>query len=437
VAARSGRGARTNPSRIGRVIDAAVRRGTGLRRLLADVASLRWARVRGFDLAVPAGLAIVAMGLADYLGRPIAGTPFWVWWIGGSAAVLGAGLALARFDRIGPLRPVAALAVTAVVSWLLFDWLLWQQDRHLYDLNVYLGSCARWLDGGQPYMTGTITEWPSDAASDYFLYPPPLLPVFGALSRLPHPAVSIAWTALLIVCAYAAFRLFGLRPGLSLLMVAFPPVMTGIESGNVASLTLLLFALAYRAGPALALGGLFKAQSGLPALALLRERRWRALAAGLAILAAVALATLPLTGADAWFDWWAGLGYRAQSQSAVVSLYGNSFAGQLPGPLFVAVSALLVAAALLFRGRRCLAGLGLASIFASPSLWPHGFAFAIPAALLLESGVAVWLLLGAAAVNPNYWLLFYVGWLAVASAPRLPDRDHPLAGSDGPWPAAT
>jgi len=433
-AANSGPAAGGHGSTIRRVIDTTLSRVISLRRFLADVAALRWTRVRGVDLAVPAGLAIVAIALIDQLGRPIAGMPFWVWWLACSAVVLAVSAGLVRPDRVAPLRPVTLLVVPVVVSWLLFDVLLWQQDRHLYDLNVYLSSCGRWLDGGQPYMTTPIVVWPENAASDYFLYPPPLLPVFGLLSRLPHPAVAVGWTALLAVCAFAAFRLLGLRPINSLLMVAFPPVMIGIESGNIASLTLLLFALARRAGPGLVLSGLLKVQTGLPALWLVREKRWRSLVVGIVALAAIVLVTLPMTGADSWSEWWAGLGYRADSQAAAVALYGSSYARYLPSLVYVAIAAALVAVALAFRGRRLLAALGLASVFASPALWPHGFAFALPAVLLFESGTAVWLLLGAGSMNPSWWLLFYFGWLAVAAEPRSPDRDHPLAGSEGPWP---
>jgi hypothetical protein len=94
--------------------------------------------------------------------------------------------------------------------------------------------------------------------------------------------------------------------------------------------------------------------------------------------------------------------------------------------------------ALLFRGRPGLAALGLVSIFASPSLWPHGFVFALPAVLMLESGAAVWMILGAGAFGPNMWLLFMAGWVAVLAARRLPaGRLHPLQGTDGPWPRPT
>jgi hypothetical protein len=341
-----------------------------------------------------------------------------------------AGSAPTRLPSLGLI-----LVVGIVVSWALYDLWFWGQTRQLYDLDVYLGSAARWLAGGQPYMTAPVTAWPSSPAADFFLYPPPLLPVFGALSKLPEGPVDVGWVAFLVACAYKSYRVLGLPRVWSLALLAFPPVAIGFESGNVASLTFLLFAAGVRAGGALVVDGLFKTQTGLPALWLIRQRRWRGILAGAAVVVAVVLATMPLVGPHSWQDWWAGLGYRAASQSAVPALYGYSYAKEYPGWAFAAIAAGLVVVALLFRGRRGLAALGLASIFASPALWPHGFVFSLPALLMLENGAAVWLVLGAGSVGPNMWHLFNVAWIAVLAARRLPFGSlHPLAGTDGPWP---
>ncbi len=328
-----------------------------------------------------------------------------------------------------------ALVVQIAVAWILYDILLWLPGSHLYDLNVYLGASERWMNGGGAYMSAVLSEWPSSARADFFLYPPPLLPFFALVSQLPAAPVAAAWTAFQLACWYRAFRIVGLAPNLSLLLLAFPPVMIGLESGNVAGLTFLLFVAAVRAGGALVVDGIFKVQSGIPVLWLLRERRWRGLLAGTAAISAIVVLTLPIVGVDAWRAWWAGLGYRASSQALADALFGYSYAKSLPAPVYVGACAALTAIALSLRGRRGLAALGLASIFASPALWPHGFVFALPAVLMLESGTAVWLVLGAGAFGPNMWLLFGAGWLAVLAARRLPaGRFHPLAGTDGPWP---
>ncbi len=413
---------------------------------LAAFAGLRWLRIGEFDLAVPAAAVLTVIGfagqLADTLGPPVA-VPFVLAWAvlaggglaGLAAARRSAGLSRA-LDRAGlpAAWPVVALIVLIVSGWLVFDLLTWQRTNQLYDFDVYLGSAGRWMDGGQPYMTAPESAWPASPANDYFLYPPLLLPFFGLLSRLPGAPVAVVWVAFLIVCAWGAFRAFGLRPLWSLALLAFPPLAAGFEAGNVAPVALLLFALGYRAGGGLVVAGLLKVQLGLPALWLVRTRRRRSLGLGLAVVAAVALATLPIVGLHSWSDWLAGLGYRSQSQPAVISLYGFSVARIVPGWAFAALAVLAVAVSLAFRDRRGLAALGLASIIASPALWPHGFAFALPAVLLLESGAAVWLVLGAGAVGADVWLLFYVGWLAVLAAPRAPDALHPMAGTAGPWP---
>jgi hypothetical protein len=448
---------------------------------LANLASLRWAWPGGLDLAVPAALVLVVAYAVPQLGRDVAGIPFWLaWFLATAAVVLGlravgwtaranaasattttaraastpaipvpatprAAAEAALSGRASLARPdfalrrlttlQLALIVQIAVAWVLYDILLWLPASHLYDLNVYLGASERWMNGGGAYMSAVLAEWPSSARADFFLYPPPLLPLFAMLSQLPAAPVAAAWTAFQLACWYRAFRILGLAPNLSLLLLAFPPVMIGLESGNVAGLTFLLFVAAVRAGGALVVDGIFKVQSGIPVLWLLRQRRWRGLLAGTAAISAIVLLTLPLAGVDAWRAWWAGLGYRASSQALADALYGYSYAKSLPAPLFVAACAALTAVALAFRGRRGLAALGLASIFASPALWPHGFVFALPAVLMLESGTAVWLVLGAGAFGPNMWLLFGGGWLAVLAARRFPAGSlHPLAGTDGPWP---
>ena len=400
---------------------------------LAWLAGLSWARAGAFDLAVPVAILIVVWAMLEQLGRQIAGIPFGLLWP--VVAALGVvALQIRPFGRrAGWLG--STLVAGVIVSWVLYDVLLWGGSSHLYDLNVYLGAAGRWLDGGQPYMSAAVSAWPSNPRNDFLLYPPPLLPVFGLLARLPDAAVAVGWTIGMVACSYRAYRLLGLSRPMSVAMLAFPPVMIGFESGNIAGLTFLLFAASVRAGGTLIVNGLFKAQTGLPALWLIRQRRWRAILVGLAVLVAIVVVTLPLVGLDSWRAWWDGLGHRAASQGVVPSMFGYSFARYLPGALFTAMCLVLVGVALLLRGRAGLAALGLASVFASPALWPHGFVYALPALLMMESGTAVWLLLGAGAVGSNVWLLFYGGWLAVVAARRLPaGRLHPLAGTDGPWP---
>jgi hypothetical protein len=418
-----------------------------VRGALARAAGLRWARIGRLDLAVFGAGALTIWNAVPQFAEDFWGVPFLAAWIGGTAGVAALILVARRLVRpsgsapggpraLGGLRAFeSVLLIGIVVSWILYDFHFWQQTCHLYDLNVYLGSASRWMAGGHPYVSAPLTEWPFTARNDYFLYPPPLLPFFAVLSKLPEAPVALGWTALMVGCAYKAFRMLGIDRRWSLVLLTFPPVVIGFESGNVASLTFLLFTAGYRTGASLIAGGIFKVQTGFPALWLIRERRGRAIIVGAGVMLLIVIGTLPLVGLDSWRAWWEGLGYRATSQSAVPALYGYSYAKVVPATVYALAALAFVGAALLFRGRRGLAALGLAVIFGSPALWPHGFAFALPAVLMLESGTAVWLVLGAGAFGPNMWLLFAAGWLAVAAVGRRPSGAlHPLLGTDGVWP---
>ncbi len=404
---------------------------------MSRILELSWLRLGPLDLAVPIGIGLIVGNALDQLGRPVPGIPFFVvpfaaCWLALWLAIFAAGsIAFGSRARSG-----AALLLAQILSlWLLYDLLYLQQGNHLYDLNVYLGSAARWLDGGQAYLTAPLAAWPDGPRNDFFLYPPPLLPFFALLEQLPQALVAAAWTVAMVACSYQAFRVLGLGRGWSLALLAFPPVFSGCESGNVASLTFLLFAASVRAGGALVVDGLFKVQAGVPVLWLIRERRFRALVAGAVLVAVAVLITLPIVGTDAWRAWWEGLGYRATSQLEVPALFGYSYAREIPPVVYAVACAAFVALALAFRGRAGLAALGLASVFASPALWPHGFAFALPAVLLLQSDVAVLIVLGAGSLDANMWLLFFAGWAAVLAARRHPAGAlHPMLGKEGPWP---
>jgi hypothetical protein len=461
--------------------------------VLAATLSLRWARLGAHRLGPLLAIGVVLWQWRDAMATPDVGAPLGVWALGVTlATLLGRELAVWTARTTGSRRSwmglpsaisvfaivvalavsgyrlgwdapsiLAASAVTAVAFsvgialgiagvrltrlefvllvgvlalWIALDATYLSRQTHLYDLQVYLGSAARWLSGGSPYLTGPLTRLPAHAADDYFLYPPPLLPIFGLVSKLPSAAISIAWVSLLVGSGIAAFRAMGLNWAWCIALILFPPLVKGVESGNIVNLTFLLFIVGAKRGEALVVNGLFKVQSGLPALWLLRERRWRASAGGLGALAIIAIVTLPLVGVGAWQAWLDSLGYRAVSQTQVPILFGASLAKGLPGWAFVALSVGAVSAALLLlRGRRSLAGLGLASVVASPSLWLHGFVFAIPAVLDLESSALVWAVLGVSGFAYGAWSMIVIGALALLAAqrPRPDDALHPLAGKTG------
>jgi len=325
------------------------------------------------------------------------------------------------------------LAVEVVALWVLLDVLVLLDGIGLYDFQTYLGAAARFAAGDNPYLTAPLTELGANPAYAGFLSPPILLPFFALLATLPWPVAATLWVILLLASAAGAMRLLGMPWRWAALFLAYPPLFP--ESGNVANLILLLLCLGPVAGGALLAGTVFKVQAGIPALWLVRERRWRDLQLGLLLLLALGLVTVPLVGLNAWSDYIVGLQMRTQSQENLPILYGLSLAQWMPWGAFVGLSAAAIAAALVLPGRRGLSGLGLATIVASPSLWAHGFAAAIPAILFLDAPL-LWLVLGIGILGPWFWVLPIAGawalWRArVTSVPR--DALHPLRGRNGPW----
>jgi hypothetical protein len=144
--------------------------------------------------------------------------------------------------------------------------------------------------------------------------------------------------------------------------------------------------------------------------------------------------TLPATGLSAWADWVGSLDLYRRSAEGLPILYGLSLAQLMPFAAFVGLSVAAVAAALLLSGRRGLAALGVASVIASPSLWPHGLLIALPAVLSLEVPF-FWVAVGVVSGGPVLWILPMMAAVAVV---RQWDRStlaspHPLAGTLGPW----
>ena len=352
---------------------------------------------------------------------------------GPAAAATGALIA-----RKTVVRPASLALVALVVAlWLIVDVQGLAASPRLYDFQVYLGAGVRANAGEPVYLDRVLTALPTSVDQDPFLYPPPLIVPFRLLATLPADVIGSGWQVLLVAAGAAGLRLLGLAWIWVLLLLLWPPQVLGVQSGNIANLAFLAFAAGYRHGWTLPLGAFLKIQTAIPALWLVRERRWRALAIGAGLGLGAVLLTMPFTGFQAWPDWLAGLFYRQQSQEAVPKLYGLSLAAYLPAVAFLAVAVVSTVLALIPTGRRGLAALGLASIIAAPSLWPHGFTIALPAALATGSGWVLWLALGLGTQPLGLWPLFVVGAVAVGrdwDRARIEgDPTHPLNGSGGPW----
>ena len=359
------------------------------------------------------------------------------------AAVLGV-LAVRR--RISPTE-VMALQVLAIA--LVADYLNWHGGGGLRDLHLYLIGGANFVDHGVVYMTTAIHSTPKDGLEFLpFLYAPPTLPFFGLLSELPRGLVDALWVAGSLAAVLVSLRAFGLKWRWALLALIWTPIMQGVFVGNVMIPSLLLLAAATRVGGGLVFGPLFKPQNGIVSLWLVRERAWRPLVAGLLVLLLIVAATLPLTGLDLWRQWFESLAAYQQSQTYIPSLYGVGLGRYLPLWAFAAIAAFTVVAALWVSGREGLARLGLASAVASPSLFLHGFVFAIPSFLRLRAEW-LWLVVGLTCIGPlpGPQIALAIGvaaWFVKGMARDVEAEQaagpanrplHPLGSVAEPWPA--
>ena len=360
--------------------------------------------------------------------------------------VAAALLALAVRRRLSPTE-VMALQVLATA--LVADYLNWRGGGGLRDLHLYLIGGANFVDHGVVYMTTAIHSTPKDGLELLpFLYAPPTLPFFGLLSELPRGLVDALWVAGSVAVVLVSLRAFGLAWRWALLALIWTPIAQGLFVGNVVIPSLLLLAAATRVGGGLVLGPLLKPQNGIVSLWLVRERAWRPLIAGLLVLLLIVVATLPLTGLDLWRQWFEGLAAYQQSQQYLPSLYGVGLGRYLPLWAFAAIAAVTLLAALWVSGREGLARLGLASAVASPSLFLHGFVFAIPSFLRLRAEW-LWLVAGLTCLGPlpGPQLALGIGvaaWFVKgmarnveaehAGGPAHPPL-HPLGSVVEPWPA--
>jgi len=362
-------------------------------------------------------------------------------WIALAAVSLGSGCWLAA--RSGRrLRPLEASVLLAWPGMVLTD--LSGTYQPLRDLGIYLKAGQHFLSGAPVYIQSTIDARPADLTNYPFLYPPMTLPFFGVLSLLPTIVAQAIWVAGSLALGLAALRLMGLRWRWVLLAPLWPPLFQGLWVGNVVVPALALFALAPRLGGGLVLGAVFKSYTGIAAMWLVRERRWRGLAAGLVGLAGLAVATLPLTGTRPWLDWIEGLRLYQVSQQDLPALYGFGLMEFVPLWGFVGLAVLAVVAALAAGGREGLARLGTATIVASPSLWAHGMLVAVPSLLYLAPA---WLWLGLAITSSpegiQWWSLvalvavsWAVPWLRrdVTARPEAAWLDPLADGASGAWP---
>jgi hypothetical protein len=390
---------------------------------------------------VTAGLAIATAAYLLWstegvsLPAPLpAGLSYRAAWI--AVAALVAAVITVRSRRLRPIDLLAAVAIAAFVVSAAHE----SGARPMRDLELYLRAAERFVRGEVVYLATPIAVPPADQADLPFLYPPVTLPLFAALAALPPAAAVAAWGAGSLAAAVIGLRLIGVSWRWTVLLLLSPPFFHGLWAGNVAPLAFALFAAGPRLAAALPLSAVFKLYNGLTALWLVRERRWGAIAGATAIVAGAVSLSLPITGVARWAEWLDGLGHYQTSQGVVPDLLGMALPHFLPAPVALALAVAFLLAALAVGGRDSLARLGLATVVASPSLFTHGFLFALPAFLGLQVPWALAALgvVGGPAQGAAWWIpvaVVVASW-TIASLRRSGSGGEvdPLAGADGPWP---
>jgi hypothetical protein len=349
---------------------------------------------------------------------------------GGAAAdvlLLGAaGGLLIRGGRRRSRDPAIVVVLATVATWVAYD-LTNVLHAPMRDLHSYLVAAGAELAGHSAYLQGPITTLPN-AYSDPFVYPPMTLPLFEVLARLPLQIVEVAWLSTSAAAVFIGLRLIGVRGRWVVVLFACPIFAVGLSVGNVAAFGFVCFALGYRFAAALVIGGFFKPQAGIPAIWGLRERRYREIGLGIALLALLVIATIPLTGLAAWREWAVALGYFEQALDRY-GLRGASLTRYFPVLVVVLFSLAAIGLALLRGGRNGLARFGLASIVASPTLYIHGFGPLLPGAMTLRPEI-FWFV--SAIVAWDVWGVLPVsgGWVAVliVAAALLHSTEEDLRG---------
>ena len=196
--------------------------------------------------------------------------------------------------------------------------------------SIYTDAAATWLAGGDPWHVGP--------AAAIFAGPPPMLLPFVPFVGLPLDLTRFVW-----VVGSAALAIWTLRRlGLPGYWLGFPPVFGAILLGHPEVLVLWLLVLGG------AISGLAAAIKPYAVLALLAERRWRAVL----LAAAVVVITAAVLPWPRFINEFPEIRATIESQA-----YGDSVFGQ-PVLMLIAIIAL--------------GSLGLrrALWLATPLLWP-------------------------------------------------------------------
>jgi Glycosyltransferase family 87 len=318
------------------------------------------------------------------------------------------------------------------------------------DVEIPLRAAARWLSGGEAYLASAF-----QAPAGYelpFLYPPLTLPLFAPATALPRPMVYALWIGTCAAAAWWLLRRLGVPARFAAPLMLWPPFFEGLLGGNLQVLLVAGFVAVFfdraradwRPEPRdPARGDRPPAVDGVLAAAIatlkisqphawlgLFRRRPGAAVAGLGVVAAAAVATLPFVGLSSWPRWVEQLGRAFDPKWGVG---GSSLAAGAPPE--VAVAVLLVSLGLCLAAPRGRIGawVGVLTILGAPSLRMFGLLFAVPAMLVIRRELA---LIAAAFIATYSELGLWLGIFLVAGSLFLADHFSALRESGPPDDAA-
>jgi hypothetical protein len=215
----------------------------------------------------------------------------------------------ARADVLG----AAALPVVALVVLFAFvglaAWSAAQAGTLGYDFLSFESAVRRFLAGGVLY----DQSFQQTGAFGLFYYPPPFVLLAIPLTLLDPAVAGAVFAAVLLVTFIAAVAILPVSTRIKWLILLLGgmswPLVYAIKLGQVGPILLLLFAIGWRwmdrpwrIGTATAIGIAIKIQPGVVlGWALLTGRR-RAVLAGLAVFAVLAVAATVIAGPSAWVD---------------------------------------------------------------------------------------------------------------------------------------
>jgi hypothetical protein len=178
--------------------------------------------------------------------------------------------------------------------------------RDSADFGIVYAAARAWVQGGDPYDPSAVALARTDGGVPRFddssatrtPYPPATFPLLAPFALLPWRAASAAWLVMTIVLVAlggaAIVRAAPREPWLmAAFVLAFAPLHTGIAKGNLSIAAAMLAVVLGATGATAATGvsAALKPQIGAPFFLIdLLARRWRSLAIGIAVAAALLVA---------------------------------------------------------------------------------------------------------------------------------------------------